>query len=228
MDESRRVEKAVQDREHELAALRAEMAATRIAAAKQEAELQELRTLVAQLRRENGEARQATFDATRQVEARQAELAALKTEQNQVVTAKASEPTQNDQQLAALEAAVSTLTQELTHLKQAMTVVAAPTPARLPKARDPKPRESQSNKPSQGERAAASTSQPALSSERIIPAMHLLPDERSVPGFTHITVQPGDTLWGLARRHNTTIEALRMANGIPGDHVMVGRELRLP
>ena len=218
MDESRRAAKAVQDREQELAVLRAEMAATRIAAAKQDAELQELRALVVQLRRENGEARQVSLDATRQADARQAELVALKAEREPVITANVVEPTQHDRQLAALEATVSRLTQELAHVKDAMTVVATPTPAKLPKARESKPRA----------RAAASTAQPGVSPERIIPAMHVLPDERRGAGPTQITVQPGDTLWGLARQHHTTIEALRMANGLAGDHVVAGRELRLP
>lgn len=228
MDESRRVEQAVQEREHERAALRAEMAAARIAAAKQEAELQELRALVTQLRHENGAARQASLDATHLAEARQTELAALKAARDQTVIANAAEPTSHDRHLAILEATVDTLSQELAQLKQTLTAVTVPTPVRLPKAKDPKTRASQSKAPAQGEQAAASNVQSALSSERIIPAMHLLPDEQSVSGRTHITVQPGDTLWGLARRHKTTIEALRMANGIPGDHVMVGRALRLP
>ncbi|MEQ1794749.1 MAG: hypothetical protein ABL970_11205, partial [Nitrospira sp.] len=110
LEESRRAAKVIQDREQELTALRSEMAATKIAAAKQEAERQELRALVAQLRRENGEGRQATLEATRQAEVREAELAAFKAEREQVVAVKPTEPTQHDRQLAVLEATVNTLT----------------------------------------------------------------------------------------------------------------------
>ncbi len=43
-----------------------------------------------------------------------------------------------------------------------------------------------------------------------------------------ITVRPGDTLWDLARRHGTTIEALRQANGLSSDVLRPGMELILP
>lgn len=83
MEEPRRAAQMVQDRQQELAAFRADMAATRIAAAKKEAELQELRALVTSLRQENGESRQTLLEANRMVEGQHTELAALKAKQGQ-------------------------------------------------------------------------------------------------------------------------------------------------
>ncbi|HZJ10061.1 MAG TPA: LysM peptidoglycan-binding domain-containing protein, partial [Trueperaceae bacterium] len=42
-----------------------------------------------------------------------------------------------------------------------------------------------------------------------------------------ITVQPGDSLWGLARSHNTTVAAILGANDLRGDKVIVGQQLRI-
>ncbi len=45
---------------------------------------------------------------------------------------------------------------------------------------------------------------------------------------TTITVQPGDTLWGLAQRYSTTVDALRQANSLVGDALKPGTSLKLP
>src|SRR5690606_36024065 len=42
-----------------------------------------------------------------------------------------------------------------------------------------------------------------------------------------ITVMAGDSLWGLARSHNTTIAAIRGANDLKSDRVIVGQQLRI-
>lgn len=47
-------------------------------------------------------------------------------------------------------------------------------------------------------------------------------------GGQQVRIQRGDTLSRLARRHGTTIEALREANGLGGDRLVAGRMLRLP
>jgi len=41
-------------------------------------------------------------------------------------------------------------------------------------------------------------------------------------------VRPGDTLFSLARRFNTTVEAIRRANGLEGDLILVGQSLVIP
>lgn len=45
---------------------------------------------------------------------------------------------------------------------------------------------------------------------------------------TEIVVQRGDTLWGLARRYNTTIEAILAANNLTGTDLFPGAILKIP
>lgn len=46
--------------------------------------------------------------------------------------------------------------------------------------------------------------------------------------WQEITVRRGDTLSVLAQRNNTSIAALKEANGLNGDHLSIGQVLRLP
>ena len=59
-------------------------------------------------------------------------------------------------------------------------------------------------------------------------AMTVIP--ATVPDSSPLTVpvQPGDTLASLAKRHRTTVEALRKLNVLKGDALIVGRALVLP
>jgi LysM repeat protein len=41
-------------------------------------------------------------------------------------------------------------------------------------------------------------------------------------------VQPGDTLWGIAKRYNTTVEALMRANGLTSGAINAGQTLVIP
>ena len=41
-------------------------------------------------------------------------------------------------------------------------------------------------------------------------------------------VKSGDTLSGIARRHNTTVKAIRDANGLVTDRIIVGQKLKIP
>jgi LysM repeat protein len=43
----------------------------------------------------------------------------------------------------------------------------------------------------------------------------------------HIVVK-GDSLWGLAKRYQTTPEAIRAANGLSGNTIQTGRTLQIP
>lgn len=49
----------------------------------------------------------------------------------------------------------------------------------------------------------------------------------SVSDATHI-VQPGDTLTKIARKNGTTVELLRVCNGIRGDLIRAGQRLKVP
>lgn len=45
--------------------------------------------------------------------------------------------------------------------------------------------------------------------------------------FTH-TVQPGDTLWLLAQRFGTTVDAIKALNNLTSDALMIGQTLKIP
>jgi len=189
----------VRDRGLELTTLRAELAATRIAAAKKEAELQELRDLVQQLRLENAESRQAFLDLRDQAEQQQRNLEKVREEQQHQAQAHTS------QDLSVLKDTVMMLAQELGQLRQDLAKPVAKEQVKLPVAR-------------QHSSASSAMSPMALT---VIDA--IVPDAPST-----ITVQPGDTLASLAKRHRTTVEVLRRLNVLTGDRLIVGRELVLP
>ena len=51
---------------------------------------------------------------------------------------------------------------------------------------------------------------------------------RSSSDSNNYVVQRGDTLWHIARRHGTTVDALRRANNIWNDHLSIGQSLTIP
>lgn len=47
-------------------------------------------------------------------------------------------------------------------------------------------------------------------------------------GYITYVVQQGDTLYSIARRYGTTVEAIKAANGLPDNNIHVGQQLRIP
>ncbi|MDE5589183.1 MAG: LysM peptidoglycan-binding domain-containing protein [Acetatifactor sp.] len=47
-------------------------------------------------------------------------------------------------------------------------------------------------------------------------------------GVTEYVVRSGDTLWLIARRFNTTVDAIKRLNGLTGDNLSIGQVLRIP
>ena len=55
----------------------------------------------------------------------------------------------------------------------------------------------------------------------------LIPADGATPSFSY-TVQPGDTLWLLSRRLNTTVGAIKALNGLTSDLLSIGQVLQIP
>lgn len=47
-------------------------------------------------------------------------------------------------------------------------------------------------------------------------------------GGMQYTVQPGDTLWLIARRYGTTVDAIKSLNGLTSNELSIGQVLRIP
>ena len=55
-----------------------------------------------------------------------------------------------------------------------------------------------------------------------------IPTAQSGPSYTEYTVRPGDSLWQIARRYGTTVEAIKSLNGLKSDLLSIGQVLRIP
>lgn len=195
----------------EAEALRAEMAATRIAAAKQEAELGalrreilELRQVETQLRAANEEITRSNTEQQRAVEAKEAELTALRAEKerlgqtaNELQVKPAELPhlrhaeadgSATRRKLQELESTVALLKVELAQVKKSL--------------------------------AGKKTGELALQS-----ISALLLDAGQV---LSIRVKPGDSLWGLALKYGVSLADLKAANSLRGDQINVGQRLIIP
>lgn len=224
-EEIRRAAQLMQKREKELAAFRAELASTRIAAAKQEAELHELRATVVQLRQENGESHQALLETTRRLATRETEVAAMKMERAQGAQT-SSQSGIHDHQLAALQETVMSLSQELTELKSAM-VLAVNKSTDSAQGQNDVAAKVRTDQSSTHQRTKSSVSR-GDTEAGIIPAVQILREDADRSKSSWITVQTGESWWSLARKHHTTMNALQATNGRVGDHLTVGEAIRLP
>lgn len=66
-----------------------------------------------------------------------------------------------------------------------------------------------------------------LKSSTLIVGRTLIIPEKNV-NATHYTVQPGDTLYSLAKRFRVTIEDLKKENGLQHDIVYINQKLQIP
>ena len=66
----------------------------------------------------------------------------------------------------------------------------------------------------------------AFSSAQEAPSSDLTIDANS--SQHEITIQPGDTLWDIALRYETTVEELKLANNLVNNKLRVGASLKLP
>lgn len=49
----------------------------------------------------------------------------------------------------------------------------------------------------------------------------------AAPPHPRVVIEPGDTLWSIARRHHTSVHQLMVVNALPNDHIQAGRSLWL-
>ena len=231
-------------------ALRAEMASTRIAAAKQEAELKELRQEVAERRQ--------------MVDARQAELNVVKTERDRLLQAKTDLHTQLQTQtaevsrlratagqiemarakVAELEAQLTSRMTELSQVKTDLaqqaalvkqlekpTKVASESKQRAPLKSNtaraaPLAPDKLASKPASPEptsTAQGETPQPAGE-----PNVRIADSRRTQGPGASVLIMPGNSLYQIAIRHGVTVEQLRQANGLTGDQIESGQQLVIP
>jgi LysM repeat protein len=69
-----------------------------------------------------------------------------------------------------------------------------------------------------------------LTSPNIYVGQRLIISSSPVPpvGSTTYTVVSGDTLYSVARRHGTTVDAIKAVNNISGNFIYIGQHLRIP
>jgi LysM repeat protein len=97
------------------------------------------------------------------------------------------------------------------------------------------------SQPASTSRPAASTSKPAQSTQAARPTQPARPTAtaaaakpkpkpkpKPAPQPTRYTVKKGDSLYVIAKRHNTTVAALQRANGISGSLIQPGQRLVIP
>ena len=64
-------------------------------------------------------------------------------------------------------------------------------------------------------------------SKPLKPAAQLPPAKVPASGTEHVVVK-GDTLGGIARKYGTTVAAIKQANGMTSDTVVLGKKLKIP
>jgi LysM repeat protein len=79
-----------------------------------------------------------------------------------------------------------------------------------------------------GDEGDTQATEPAASNTTPVPTSPATVPTAPAGGFTHYTVQPGDTLYSIATRHGTTVDAVIAANGLPDATIRVGQVLLIP
>jgi LysM repeat protein len=70
--------------------------------------------------------------------------------------------------------------------------------------------------------------EPTTSSDRLLVTANVAPDDEPVTDTQAYRVNRGDTLWSIARRLGTTVDALKDLNGLKGSQLRAGQTLTVP
>jgi hypothetical protein len=228
----------VHDTQGELAAIRRDLAAARIATSKQEGEAAELRRKTTALEADRAELRKMLEQAHSDVNALQNERdemkqALAKTQTVSVVRQDSSAPTKLDEtdlqaDMKELNARMVLLTDELAQLKQRFATDVRATAVRP----------SHESSKHAAEAASGPVARDKPTQPRIVPSAVFLAPAEPGPRSGHasdrspqqslIRVHPGDSLWKLAHEHATTLDELKRVNGLTTDMVHAGQRLILP
>jgi membrane-bound lytic murein transglycosylase D len=69
---------------------------------------------------------------------------------------------------------------------------------------------------------------PAGRTEDLMSGLAKIPANKTTAGLSSYRVAPGDTLFSIAQRHGTSLEAVREANRLQGSDIRVGQQLVIP
>lgn len=75
---------------------------------------------------------------------------------------------------------------------------------------------------------AKASAAPVMASAPSVEMAGFSPAPAPAAGGMAYTVKSGDSLWKIARAHNTTVSAIKQANGLSSDMLKVGQQLQLP
>lgn len=70
--------------------------------------------------------------------------------------------------------------------------------------------------------------EPTASSDRLLVTANVAPDDEPMTDTQAYRVNRGDTLWSIARRLGTTVDALKDLNGLKGSQLRAGQTLTVP
>jgi LysM repeat protein len=222
----------------ELALIRRDLAAARIATSKQEGETAELSRKATVLEADRAELRKMLEQAHSAVNALQLERDELKealvqTQTVSVVRQDSNASTKLDgtdvqADMKELKARMVILTDALAQMKQRFSNKVRPTSVGTSRESSEHTAEASPERVVRDE-----TTKP-----RIVPSALFLPPSEAAhrPGHASnlspqqglIQVQPGDSLWKLAHKHATTIDKLKWVNGLTTNMVYAGQRLILP
>ena len=239
----RRVDLVVREAQAEASTLRQEVAAARIAAAKKEAELPELRRQVAELQRTaevkqgelaalrtdrdrllqtKSEMERQVAELQRTAEAKQEELVALRADRDRLLQSK-TDPELRVEELPRSQQSTAEVAETQTKLKELETTQAALTAELAQVKRDMARGKGKAGGPT--DKPAAKSGTPGASTRPVAAGEPLMPSDRRP---VRIAVVRGDTLELIAQLYGVSVPALMDANGLRNDLILVGQELVIP
>jgi LysM repeat protein len=235
-----KVDAIIRNAKQEVASLRADLGAARIAATKKDVEAEELRRDLTQYRQRLSELQLTKEQQQYTGEKQHQELTAIKTEQERLLREKQdlqrelAELPKLREALAASRASEGQVQAKVKELETALAALAEQlTKTREPRSNEPAsddqstelpPSNGTSSLPGETSLFIASTTDGVHKDGAVF--MTTLPSLE--PEWISVTVKPGDTLWDLARAHGVSIERLKTVNKLSSDVIRPGRTLLVP